>query len=1010
MRKLPFSLALTLLTGLAAAQTALTGNVYDGAGGPLLSGNVYYATGHLTVPTGQTLTIQPGAILKFGIHVFYVNGTLRCQGTAAQPCYLTSLHDDSVGGDTNGNGSGTALAAGQWYGMEFAPGSDASVLTHTKIRAIGWGNWCVRLYSSASLVDCAISDASYGGIEVSASALPTVTRCDLQRVHGVPAVRGLSYAGAAGFLDTTASNCPGGAYMAVDTPSVTGNLTLGPRNGIGSVLVYRGHTSVAAGAVLTLQAGLVLKASSPLAFYVAGTLVTNGSVANRVVFTSIHDDSAGGDTNQNGAATARAASQWYGLEFNPGSSSSALAYADVRCTGWGNWSCATINGSTPQFTDCRFSDGGYGGVQLGAGGRPALTRCHFEGIQSVAAIRGVPLDAVPDFLDNTIANCAVNYLQIDHGTLGASTTIQRANCPNGVLVYASHLTIPLATSLTLGAGIALKAASPLAIYVNGTLVANGTAGQRVVFTSIHDDSVGGDTNGNGSNTALAPSQWYGMDFGAESDQSQLTFADLRGCGWGNWACANLGSSAAGFTSCRFTDAGYGGILVDSNSRPVMQACEFARVNGQPAMRGFTLDALAGLDSNTAADCPGGNYTRVDHGTPQASCSVRPENLIGRVLVYTVHLTAPSGLTLTLDPGVILKAASPLVFYVRGNLVVHGPVVFTSMHDDLHGGDTNGNGNASAAATSQWYGIQILAGAAVAMELGLVRCTGWGNFPALESQSGLVSLRRCRVELGGYGAFDLGDAAVAEDLVAFANVGHGFILRGGGFALRRATSAYNTGAGVRRETGWTGVVRSTIAHGNGGGGFVNFAANQISWSDGPGIVGGSGNLNADPLFVSAGAGDLRLSPLSPCVEAGDPLDAPTGLDGIGFPRFLDGNVDGSQRVDMGAYEFDNLILLVSGSSSPGGTLQVASIASPQLPIVVLTLGLPFDAGLPVLNLGSLFVDPTGPFDAIVWPANGSAPITIPSSLVGPIPFAFQLIGLGNPFPRGNTSNPYHFTIQ
>ncbi|MBL8895999.1 MAG: hypothetical protein JNM84_00145, partial [Planctomycetes bacterium] len=59
-----------LLVSAAAAQTPLSGSLRDGAGGPLLSGVVYHVTGNLSVPVGQTLTIQAGAILKFQSNLF----------------------------------------------------------------------------------------------------------------------------------------------------------------------------------------------------------------------------------------------------------------------------------------------------------------------------------------------------------------------------------------------------------------------------------------------------------------------------------------------------------------------------------------------------------------------------------------------------------------------------------------------------------------------------------------------------------------------------------------------------------------------------------------------------------------------------------------------------------------------------------------------------------------------------------------------------------------------------
>jgi len=84
---------------------------------------------------------------------------------------------------------------------------------------------------------------------------------------------------------------------------------------------------------------------------------------------------------------------------------------------------------------------------------------------------------------------------------------------------------------------------------------------------------------------------------------------------------------------------------------------------------------------------------------------------------------------------------------------------------------------------------------------------------------------------------------------------------------------------------------------------------VTYSDVQGGFPGTGNIDADPLFVDPDNGDLHLQPGSPCIDAADntavPQDLTTDLDGN--PRFLDvpetpdtGNGT-LPIVDMGAYE-------------------------------------------------------------------------------------------------------------
>jgi RHS repeat-associated protein len=101
-------------------------------------GNLVYLYGNITVPTGKTMTLQPGTIIKLNSGaMIWASGTLNGQGTAGNPVVITSYKDDSYGGDSNGDGTASVPAQADWVSIMIVNGN--VTLDHAIVQYGGGG-------------------------------------------------------------------------------------------------------------------------------------------------------------------------------------------------------------------------------------------------------------------------------------------------------------------------------------------------------------------------------------------------------------------------------------------------------------------------------------------------------------------------------------------------------------------------------------------------------------------------------------------------------------------------------------------------------------------------------------------------------------------------------------------------------------------------------------------------------------------------------------------------------
>ncbi|GAG24088.1 unnamed protein product, partial [marine sediment metagenome] len=131
------------------------------------SDNVYYLTSDLTIPSGVTLVIEPGTVVKFSSYKeLNVDGMLLAQGTTAEQIVFTVYWDDTYGGDT-GDGSYS------WDTIRL--NGDGSILDHVLVRNGGWysssGRSSMVYLNSNSVVRNSTLENQHGSVTLASAAV-----------------------------------------------------------------------------------------------------------------------------------------------------------------------------------------------------------------------------------------------------------------------------------------------------------------------------------------------------------------------------------------------------------------------------------------------------------------------------------------------------------------------------------------------------------------------------------------------------------------------------------------------------------------------------------------------------------------------------------------------------------------------------------------------------------------------------------------------------------------------
>jgi predicted outer membrane repeat protein/parallel beta-helix repeat protein len=173
------------------------------------------------------------------------------------------------------------------------------------------------------------------------------------------------------------------------------------------------------------------------------------------------------------------------------------------------------------------------------------------------------------------------------------------------------------------------------------------------------------------------------------------------------------------------------------------------------------------------------------------------------------------------------------------------------------------------------------------------CEDWSN----------PIITNCIITRTSHGIYVNKNTSKITNCVAANNSGSGIVCFDSSPTITNCTVINNGWPGIKCYWGSTPTITNSILRGNSSPQIDDSGSSiaTVTYSNVQGGRAGEGNINADPCFVSSSY--YRLMPNSSCIDAGTniPVGGLPETDIEGYPRFSDGDNDGVDVADMGAYE-------------------------------------------------------------------------------------------------------------
>jgi hypothetical protein len=530
-------------SGVPGCATEITGAACT------ISSNTHWTRGFYAIEcdvrVNAALTIDPGATLMFDAgHSMFVSGTgtLNASGTAAAPIVFTSVRDNVHGCNAGGT---VAAAAQDWNGV--AVNASGSTFDHCAFYYAGGSDSAALGVSDGNRVT--VTNSIFGhnqgptnspsataALEAGGAAAGTVIQNDVFYDNRIPLRISPNFSVDDTNLYDNGASAPtnpqpneyngidfvGGNSCAIIASNVTWSakkvpFIIGSPSGPG--------LCVRSGGQLTLGPNVTMK------FFPGGSLVVDSTSTLTTgagdVFTSFKDDSHGGDTNADQAATSPGYGDWNGIDLR--ANGLTLDHCSFFYAGGSDSAAVAIDGSQVTVTNSIFAHNKGPTDSIEAA--PALdaeTAVANTVIKSnVFYDNRIPLRISTNFSVDDDSNAFDNSSLAPNSAQPNEYNGIDSVAGNSCAIITSNVTwsatkVPFIIGNPSGAGLCVRSGGQLTLgsnvtmkfFAGGSLRVDGTStlttGSGDIFTSIKDKDPTHGGNTDPGSAAPAAGDWSGI--------------------------------------------------------------------------------------------------------------------------------------------------------------------------------------------------------------------------------------------------------------------------------------------------------------------------------------------------------------------------------------------------------------------------------------------------------------------------------------------------------------------